>query len=206
LPEAICQKKSAKRKGKDKTMPLDITFTLSDRDLERFKSIVGKTKSEAAGEEDQAEIEKAAYKIVDVAMNSDLPDFIADRLLQLKVLLEMIRDEEWSIDPEDRSRIVSAMSYFADPIDLIPDHIPGIGFLDDAMFVEIVIRELNDEIEGYNEFVEFRSSEEERLSAEGKDPNENRDEWLVPKRDKLHARITESRGAKGEDDFVFHIL
>ncbi|MDD9894285.1 MAG: YkvA family protein [Gammaproteobacteria bacterium] len=131
LPEAISRKKSAIIR-KDKTIPLDITFTLSDRDLERFKSIVGKTKSEAAGEEDQAEIEKAAYKIVDVAMNSDLPDFIADRLLQLKVLLEMIRDEEWGIDPEDRSRIVSAMSYFADPIDLIPDHIPGIGFLDDA--------------------------------------------------------------------------
>ncbi|NKB35494.1 MAG: DUF1232 domain-containing protein [Pseudomonadales bacterium] len=187
-------------------MPLDITFTLSDRDLERFKTIASKTKSETAGTEDHVEIEKAAYKIVDVAMNSDLPDFIADRLLQLKVLLEMIRDDEWAIDPEDRSRIVSAMAYFADPIDLIPDHIPGIGFLDDAMFVEIVIRELNDEIEGYNEFCEFRSNEEERLSAEGKDPNENRDEWVIPKRDELHSRILETRGAKNEDEFVFHIL
>jgi hypothetical protein len=33
-------------------MPLDITFTLSDRDLERFKTIVGKTKSESNKEED----------------------------------------------------------------------------------------------------------------------------------------------------------
>jgi uncharacterized membrane protein YkvA (DUF1232 family) len=139
-------------------------------------------------------------------MNSDLPDFIADRLLQLKVLLEMIRDEEWNIDPEDRSRIVSAMSYFADPIDLIPDHIPGIGFLDDAMFVEIVIRELNYEIEAYNEFCEFRNTEEAKLAEEGKNPNENREEWVNPKRDELHARILEVRGTKSEDDFVFHIL
>ena len=187
-------------------MPLDITFTLSDRDLERFKSIADSAKSTAIDNQGQAEIEKAAYKIVDVAMNSDLPDFIADRLLQLKVLLEMIRDEEWNIGEADRARIVSAMAYFADPIDLIPDHIPGIGFLDDAMFVEIVIRELQAEIEAFDEFCEFRSAEEARLSAAGQDPNENRDEWIAAKRDQLHARIEEARGALAEEDFVFHIL
>ena len=60
-------------------MPLDITFTLSDRDLSRFKSIVSKSKTAASNNQGKVEIEKAAYKIVDVAMSSDLPDFIADR-------------------------------------------------------------------------------------------------------------------------------
>lgn len=186
--------------------PLDITFTLSDRDLERFKAIVSKSKSETEQEQSQAEIEKAAYKIVDVAMSTDLPDFIADRLLQLKVLLEMMRDEEWGIGEQDRARIVSALSYFADPIDLIPDHIPGIGFLDDAMFVEIVIRELHDEIQAYNEFCDFRTARESQLSEEGKDPDEDRAEWITAKRDELHARIAENRGDSGEDEFQFHIL
>lgn len=187
-------------------MPLDITFTLSDRDLERFKAIVSKSKSSASDNQGQAEIEKSAYKIVDVAMNSDLPDFIADRLLQLKVLLEMMRDEEWKMEEQDKARIISAMSYFADPIDLIPDHIPGIGFLDDAMFVEIVIRELNAEIDAYNEFCEFRTAEEARLAEAGADPDVNRDEWLAPKRDELHARINQTRGTSESDDFLFHIL
>lgn len=186
--------------------PLDITFTLSDRDLERFKTIVSKSKSSATDNQGQAEIEKAAYKIVDVAMNSDLPDFIADRLLQLKVLLEMMRDSEWDMEEEDRARIISAMSYFADPIDLIPDHIPGIGFLDDAMFVEIVIRDLNAEIEAYNEFCEFRSAEEARLAEAGEDPDVDRESWLAPKRDELHSRINEKRGSSESDDFLFHIL
>ena len=114
-------------------MPLDITFTLSDRDLERFKTIVMKARSTASNSQGKADIEKAAYKIVDVAMNTDLPDFIAERLLQLKTLLEMMKDTEWDLSEVDRERIISAMAYFADPIDLIPDHIPGIGFLDDAM-------------------------------------------------------------------------
>ena len=187
-------------------MPLDITFTLSDRDLERFKAIVSKSKSGATENQGQAEIEKSAYKIVDVAMNSDLPDFIADRLLQLKVLLEMMRDEEWNMEEQDKARIISAMSYFADPIDLIPDHIPGIGFLDDAMFVEIVIRELNAEIEAYNEFCEYRIAEENRRSEAGEDPDENRDEWLGSKRDELHDRINKARGTSDSEEFLFHIL
>lgn len=58
-------------------MPLDITFTLSDRDLERFKAIVMKARSTASNPQGKEEIEKAAYKIVEVAMNTDLPDFIA---------------------------------------------------------------------------------------------------------------------------------
>lgn len=187
-------------------MPLDITFTLSDRDLERFKAIVSKSKPASGDQQSQAEIEKAAYKIVDVAMSSDLPDFIADRLLQLKILLAMMRDEEWGLAAQEKARIISAMSYFADPIDLIPDHIPGIGFLDDAMFVEIVIRELKEEIAAYNEFVEFRSTEEARLQQAGEDPNTNRDQWLKPKRDELHARLQELRGNIADEDFTFHFL
>lgn len=185
-------------------MPLDITFTLSDRDLERFKAIVVKAKSTSSDKQSQADIEKAAYKIVEVAMNSDLPDFIADRLLQLKTLLEMMKDTEWNLSDSDRERIISAMSYFADPIDLIPDHIPGIGFLDDAMFVEIIIRELRSEISAYGEFCRFREEEENRLRQAGKDPADNRDQWLGAKRDELHSKIAEKRN--DEEEFVFHIL
>ena len=118
----------------------------------------------------------------------------------------MLRDEEWNLSDFEHERIVSALAYFADPIDLIPDHIPGIGFLDDAMFVEIVIRELTAEIDAYNEFCEYRIAEEARLTEEGLDPDENRDVWISAKRDQLHTRIQEARGAESEEEFVFHIL
>jgi uncharacterized membrane protein YkvA (DUF1232 family) len=187
-------------------MPLDITFTLSDRDLERFKTIVGNARNSSAENLSTVEIEKSAYKIVDVAMNSDLPDFIADRLLQLKVLLDMMNDEDWGMGVDDKNRILTAMTYFADPIDLIPDHIPGIGFLDDAMFVEIVIRELSNEIEAYNEFCDYRNEEEQRLSDAGTDTSQNRDSWLGEKREELQHRIRQAKEAAGDEDFLFHIL
>jgi uncharacterized membrane protein YkvA (DUF1232 family) len=187
-------------------MPLDITFTLSDRDLDRFKAIVEKAKTTTNGTHSPVEVEKAAYKIVDIAMNSDLPDFIAQRLLQLKVLLEMMKDDEWHLEDADRERIMSALAYFTDPIDLIPDHIPGIGFLDDAMFVEIIIRELKAEINAYNTFCEFRDAEESRLSELGLDPDDNRGDWIGAKRDELHAAIQKTYEESSEDDFVFHFL
>jgi uncharacterized membrane protein YkvA (DUF1232 family) len=98
------------------------------------------------------------------------------------------------------------MAYFADPIDLIPDHIPGIGFLDDAMFVEIVIRELSNEIEAYNEFCDFRNEEEQRLSDAGTDTSQDRDSWLGEKRDALQNRIREAKESASDEDFLFHIL
>ncbi len=44
-------------------MPLDITFTLSDRDLERFKTIVMKARSTASNPQGKAEIEKAPIRL-----------------------------------------------------------------------------------------------------------------------------------------------
>ena len=166
----------------------------------------GKAKTTATDRQGRAAIEKAAYKIVDVAMNSDLPDFIADRLLQLKVLLEMVKDEDWNLTEKDRDRIMSAMAYFSDPIDLIPDHIPGIGFLDDAIFAEIVFRDLRAEIDAYNEFCAFRTTEDARLTKAGKDPYEDREEWIKAKRDSLHAAIAQTNESIADDGFIFHIL
>ena len=69
------------------------------------------------------------------------------------------------------------MSYFADSIDLIPDHIPDIGLLDDAMSVEIIIRELRSEMSAYSEFSCFREAEDDRLSETEKNLEENREQW-----------------------------
>jgi uncharacterized membrane protein YkvA (DUF1232 family) len=187
-------------------MPLDITFTLSDRDLERFRTIVEKARTTNTDSLSMIEIERAAYKIVDIATNTDLPDFIAKRLLQLKILLEMLKDEDWQVSDNERKSIMSALAYFSDPIDLLPDHIPGIGFLDDAMFVEIIIRELSYELEAYSEFSQFRTDEESRLTAAGENPDANKSQWLGAKRAELQTQIKAARGAADEDEFIFQLL
>jgi uncharacterized membrane protein YkvA (DUF1232 family) len=174
-------------------MPLDITFTLSDQDLEHFQGIVDKAKSATEGGESNASIEAAARQLISDAKSTELPEFIADRLTKLEVVINMVSDEEWQLSEKERNRVLGALVYFCDPEDLIPDHVPGLGFLDDAIYVEIVIRELSAEIESYEEFCTFREAEEARRTESGQDPHVEREEWLADKRAALHARMRKRR-------------
>jgi uncharacterized membrane protein YkvA (DUF1232 family) len=174
-------------------MPLDITFTLSDQDLGHFQNIVDKAKSAMQEEHNAEAIEAAAKQLIADAKKGELPDFISDRLSKLEVIINMIGDTEWQLSEEDRGRVLGALVYFCDPEDLIPDHIPGLGFLDDAIYVELVIRELKAEIDSYEEFCTFRAAEETRRKSKGEDPHVEREQWLADKRAALHAKMRKRR-------------
>jgi len=178
-------------------MPLDITFTLSDEDLDHFQAIVDKAKSVMDSSQSAAQIEAAARQLIEDSRTSELPDFIASRLSKLQVVINMVGDAEWQLSEEERNRVLGALVYFCDPEDLIPDHIPGIGFLDDAIYVELVIRELKAEIESYEEFCNFRIAEEQRRKEQGLDPYVEREEWLADKRATLHLRMRNRRRSGG---------
>ena len=177
-------------------MPIDITITLSDEDLERFQESIDKGKLALADEAAAVAIEESASRLIEEAREVDLPQFISDRILKLQILLNMIRDSEWKLSEEECNSIRSALYYFVDPEDVIPDHIPGIGFLDDAMYAEIVIQELAAEIRLYQEFCQFRIAEENRRRNKGLDPHVGREDWIADKRAILHSRMRERRALR----------
>lgn len=178
-------------------MPLDITFTLSDSDLQHFQAIVDEAREKVDSEERAAEIEQAARKLIDDSRAGSLPEFIADRVEKLDIVLRMINDEEWRLNDEERTAIINALAYFSEPDDIIPDNIPGLGFLDDAIYVEVVLDELRHEIHLYREFCEFREAEEGRRKARGEDVHVGREEWLADKRAALHAKMRKRRSRGG---------
>ncbi|MEM7284175.1 MAG: YkvA family protein, partial [Pseudomonadota bacterium] len=73
-------------------------------------------------------------------------------------MLKMLKDEAWALPQTERNRVLNALVYFADPDDLIPDEIPGIGLLDDAIMIELVFRQLSHELEAYDDFCSFRDA------------------------------------------------
>jgi uncharacterized membrane protein YkvA (DUF1232 family) len=112
------------------------------------------------------------------------------------VLVKMVRDEEWRLPDEDLRGVLNAMAYFADPEDLIPDRVPGIGFLDDAIMAELVAESLEDEISAYRDFDTYRAAEEQRRENQGLDTHVGREDWLADQRAVLHHRMRERRNAR----------
>ncbi len=65
------------------------------------------------------------------------------------LLLNILRDDSFHIDMKTYLSIAGALAYVIMPVDIIPDFIPGIGFIDDIFVVGIVIKNLSDEMQRY---------------------------------------------------------
>lgn len=166
-------------------MTLRVTFDLSDKDLKHFRTIMREARA-AAEEKDDAAIINAAQELLTSVADSSVPEFVSVRLRRLQMLIDMLYDEEWQIPSRERARVLTALAYFTEPDDLIPDHIPGLGFLDDAIMVELVARELKHEIKAYEDFCEYR----EELKKQKADRDAlTREEKLAARRKALHERM-----------------
>ena len=175
-------------------MPMKVTFELSDRDLRHLRALVKDASQRfTVGNEDAIIV--AAQGLVATMSEEEVPDFVRERVLKLESLIEMLHDEEWAMSGGDRTRVVKALAYFAEPEDLIPDRIPGLGFLDDAIIVELVVQDLRPELDAYADFCKFRASKA-KLLGKSADPV-MRGEWLEGRRKQLHSRMRRRRRGRG---------
>jgi len=139
-------------------MPIKIAFELSDVDLEHFRVAMREAQSRAH-RLDEKEIVAAARRLAGETGKRSLPDFVRERLAQLEGMIRMLDDAEWRIEGAHRARVIDALAYFAEPVDLIPDQVPGVGFLDDAIMVELVVQEIRPELEAYADFCRYRDEQ-----------------------------------------------
>lgn len=165
-------------------MTLRVTFDLQEEDLKFFRTQMNKAKKASKGVS-EAEIIEAATEALKIVKASKVPKFVTERLKKIDALIKMLGDEEWKLEGEERKNVVSALGYFADPEDMIADDIPVIGFIDDAIMIELVVRELTNEIDAYIDFLDYKKS-----APKGR---ESREEWLASKRKQLYSRMRRRR-------------
>ncbi len=160
-------------------MTIEILLELSEQDVELFASMA-RTAQETFQKSDVGDdeiIESTSDLLSSVIEQENLPEFISTRLTTLQVMVNMLRDKDWKLPDEDRKRVLGAMAYFKYAEDLIPDHIPGIGFLDDAIMIELIKRDLDSEISTYRDFCQFRIAEQQRRRNLDRDPDVTLDDW-----------------------------
>ncbi|HEX7768812.1 MAG TPA: YkvA family protein [Dokdonella sp.] len=174
-------------------MSLAITIELGDADLQHFISAMQRAQQEAKNLSPREVTDAASRMLVD-GRKVALPQFIAERLGKLDSMIAMTHDEGFSLPEEDRQRVLACLTYFANPQDIIPDSVPVLGFLDDAIMIELCVRELQHEIEAYEDFIAYRSDEATRRGVDVASLKTERVEWAEARRVELIDRMRKRRG------------
>lgn len=168
---------------------MKITFTLSDADLDHFRTVMADARKRVPDAKAE-NIGALTRALLERVRKSSAPDFVRERMEAVELLVSMLEDAEWGLAGADRARVLESLIYFSDPTDLIPDSVPGLGFLDDALMVELILMDLRHEVAGYRDFCKFR---EQRLATRGSEAPAKRAEWIAEKRKQMVERIKRRR-------------
>ena len=176
-------------------MSLELHITLSDADLKLFVDSIAEARKQV-DTVDAISIVGAARKLLEETNRAELPDFVANRLKHLDTMITMIEDAGFALPQEDRENVLSALAYFSNQDDVLPDNVPVLGYLDDAIMIELCMRELQYEIEAYDDFRRWRDDEATRRGESKAGLMLNRVEWAEARRveaiERMHRRRREA--------------
>lgn len=136
-------------------MSLRISFELSANDVKHFREAMRKARRTARDADDAGILDAARGLFMEVNAKH-VPGYVRERLDRLRAMIDMLEDKEWKLSRAEQESVLAALVYFSDSEDLIPDDIPGLGFLDDAIMIELALGKLKHEIEAYQDFCEYR--------------------------------------------------
>jgi uncharacterized membrane protein YkvA (DUF1232 family) len=78
-----------------------------------------------------------------------LKDLVGQIRLLFQLVSDYARGRYRAIPWRSVAMAAAALTYLANPLDLIPDYLPGIGCLDDALVLRLVIGALRDDLADY---------------------------------------------------------
>ena len=139
-----------------------ISFDLEESDIAYFRKIFRAARKHAEDQDETAIISAVEDMIDRVRKTKKTPSFVKEAVSVLEDLVRMLQDKDYELPRGPRGEMLGALSYFANPHDLIPDSIPGLGFVDDAIMIKILEDEFQQELWGFRKFMKFRAGAEQR--------------------------------------------
>lgn len=86
-------------------------------------------------------------------------DVLDRRLRRIDELRDMLDDFDWDPQPATRARLLKLLAYIDRDDDLIEDHQPLLGLLDDVLLIELAWPAFAAEAEEYRDFCAYRNDE-----------------------------------------------
>ncbi len=142
--------------------PIKITFTLDEDDASYFRGLYREAKRHAASLDPATVIENVRGLMTRVRGAKKLPSFVTEAMSTLETLMGMLEDKDYALPKPEASTVLAALSYFSNPHDVIPDDVPGLGFLDDAIMIKLVDEEFEHELWAYRRFRKLVDGSEQR--------------------------------------------
>lgn len=139
-----------------------VSFSLDEDDVRYFRSLFRKAQQTSRAQEPEAVVATAQELVDSVRSQKKVPGFVLEAIRTLEDLMEIIRDDDYAAPKKVRSQIQAGLAYFVNPQDLIPDSVPVLGFLDDAIMIRLLEDEFKHELWAFRKFRKFRSGAEQR--------------------------------------------
>lgn len=84
--------------------------------------------------------------------------WIGTMLDRVGTLFSMVRDPGFTISGKTKALIAAALLYFVLPTDIVPDFIPGIGYVDDALILTTLWNIIKGEVDAYLDYRQRKQS------------------------------------------------
>jgi uncharacterized membrane protein YkvA (DUF1232 family) len=157
------------------------SFRLSSLDMERFNHLLSTLTGDPAPL-DCDQVVTAARQLADSCPSQSTPSCIRQRLERAGSLSGMLADRDWQPASEVATPASAVLDYLNGHNDLIPDWIPQVGRLDDAIVIEAAWPRLAGEVLSYQDFCRLRLIEARLHQQEIKTFRFDRNDWEVARR------------------------
>jgi len=103
-------------------------------------------------------IDRAFKKVIDMGGESGEIKRLANKVkLFIRMIRAYVEGEYREVPWKTMVIILAGLIYFLNPFDLVPDFLPGIGFIDDASIILFIFKSVEDDILKFQDY--FYTSE-----------------------------------------------
>ena len=96
-------------------------------------------------------LKQAFNKLVDIK-SGPIKELFDSISLMISMVSDWIKGRYKEVPVGSIIAILAALIYFISPVDLIPDFIVGVGYIDDAFVVALVIRQIYADLQEYKKW------------------------------------------------------